>query len=166
MPYKCFQCASQVNNYYCFNEKWTMKYREKCLVMLWSCAGCIFQDGTKRTLESTHVFLDVYNHNPCRPFSVIKRCVGLLQVVRCAPIVFNTSFASGPVARLNVFYPLINLQKQPSAALRRLTEQSILSSVCLRDLRMQLLSVFVFVSWYFLSPIVILLVRLASAVSF
>lgn len=83
-----------------------------------SCTVCIFQDGTKHTQHNTHVFFmfTVIIRADCFQRIDIKRRVRVLQVVRCTPIVFNTSFASGPVVRANVFCSLINLQKKASAA--------------------------------------------------
>ena len=72
-----------------------MNYREKCLA--YEVARNVFPRWNETHTRKYSCIIYVYDHNPRRPFSVIKRLVRVLQVVRCTPIVFNTSFASGPV---------------------------------------------------------------------
>ena len=83
----------------------------------------------KHSIDNTHVFFMLTTIIRADRFQkiYIKRRVSFLQIVRCTPIVFNTSFASGPVVRANVFCSLIKVQKRASErarerGLRRLTE--------------------------------------------
>ena len=77
----------------------------------------VFSKMARNTHYSCILFL--HDYNLCRPFSIkiyIKRSVRVLQIVRCTPIVFKASLASGPVVLANVFCWLINLQKKASTA--------------------------------------------------